>query len=72
MYTINDMPSQIGPGLVERLERVETATVGHFVYDGFIDRSISALLPDRRIFVVKGVLLWRPMSRSTRSKTMKR
>lgn len=49
MYTINDMPAQLAPDVVDMLERVETATVGHFLYDGFTDRSITGLLPDKRV-----------------------
>lgn len=48
-YTINDMPAQIAPGIVDMLERVETATVGHFSYDGFADRGITGLLPEKRV-----------------------
>lgn len=49
MFIVNDMPKQISPDLVALLERVETATVGHFLHSGFIDRELRAVLPEKRI-----------------------
>ena len=49
MFTINPMPKQIDASLIDLLEKVETATVGHFLHSGFVDRRISAVLPNKRI-----------------------
>lgn len=49
MFVVNDMPPQIDPGLVDLLEKAETATIGHFLYDGFVDRGVTPLLRGRRI-----------------------
>jgi 4-hydroxy-4-methyl-2-oxoglutarate aldolase len=49
MFTIRPMPAQIPGDLVRLLERVETATVGHVLHSSFVDRRISAVLPDKRI-----------------------
>lgn len=49
MFITNPMPPQISDELIMLLERVETATVGHFMHSGFVDRHISAVLPNKRI-----------------------
>jgi regulator of RNase E activity RraA len=49
MFITNPMPAQISDDLVALLERVETATVGHFLHSGFVDRHIGAVLPNKRI-----------------------
>ncbi len=49
MFVVNDMPKQIDGSLVELLEQAETATIGHVLYEGFVDRGIAALLPRRRV-----------------------
>ncbi|MBN9064339.1 MAG: 4-hydroxy-4-methyl-2-oxoglutarate aldolase [Rhizobiales bacterium 65-9] len=49
MFTVNDMPPQIDASLVDLLEQAETATIGHVLYEGFVDRRIAPLLPGRRI-----------------------
>ncbi|MBD9596934.1 RraA family protein [Ensifer sp. ENS05] len=49
MYTINDMPKPIDRELIEMLEKVETATVGHVLYDAFVGPGITPLIPDRRV-----------------------
>ncbi len=49
MYQLNDMPAQIGAEAVALLEQVETATVGHFLHDSFVDPDIKAVLPDKRV-----------------------
>jgi 4-hydroxy-4-methyl-2-oxoglutarate aldolase len=49
MFVVNDMPKQIDHALVELLEQAETATIGHVLYEGFVDRGIAALLPRRRV-----------------------
>lgn len=48
-YEIGPMPEPLPAALVAKLERVETATVGHWRLWGFMDRGIRPLLPDRRI-----------------------
>ena len=48
-YRIEPMPAQISAALVEKLLKVETATVGHTQHWGFMDRRIQPLLPRRRI-----------------------
>ncbi|NIX77117.1 RraA family protein [Microvirga terricola] len=49
MFTVNPMPKQISQELVTLLEKVETATVGHFLHSGFLDRELRAVLPEKRI-----------------------
>jgi regulator of RNase E activity RraA len=49
MFTLNPLPPQIPDDVVTLLERVETATVGHILHTGFVDPSIRANLPDRRV-----------------------
>ncbi|EEQ92781.1 RraA family protein [Brucella intermedia] len=49
MYTINPMPEQIAESDLKLLSGVETATVGHWRFFGFMHRSIQPLLPKRRV-----------------------
>jgi 4-hydroxy-4-methyl-2-oxoglutarate aldolase len=49
MFTVNDMPPQIDASLVDLLEKAETATIGHVLYRGFVDRALTPLLPGRRV-----------------------
>ncbi|MDF2813623.1 MAG: RraA family protein, partial [Microvirga sp.] len=49
MFIVNDMPAQISSELVALLEKVETATVGHFLHSGFVDRELRAVLPEKRV-----------------------
>lgn len=49
MFVTNPMPTPISADLVELLEKVETATVGHVLHSGFVDRDIRAVLPNRRV-----------------------
>lgn len=49
MFILNDMPTPIDGALIAKLQRVETATVGHFRQQGFMDRGIQAVIPDKRI-----------------------
>src|SRR5436305_6979476 len=49
MFVVNDMPKQIDGALVTLLEQAETATIGHVLYEGFVDRGIAPLLPRRRV-----------------------
>jgi regulator of RNase E activity RraA len=48
-YVIASMPAQIETDLLEKAQRVETATIGHRRQMGFVDPSIQAVLPGRRI-----------------------
>jgi regulator of RNase E activity RraA len=48
-YRIAPMPPQIPAALVEKLRRVETATIGHSQHWGFMDRGIQPLLRGKRI-----------------------
>ncbi|MFK4822773.1 RraA family protein [Ochrobactrum quorumnocens] len=49
MYTVNPMPEQVAAGDLQLLSGVETATVGHWRFFGFMHRSIQPLLPKRRV-----------------------
>jgi regulator of RNase E activity RraA len=49
MFTIKPMPDQIAPELVELLEQVEVATIGHVLHSGFVDPAICAVLPHKRV-----------------------
>lgn len=49
MFTINPLPEPVAADLLRLLEKVETATVGHVLHSGFVDPSIRAVLPDRRV-----------------------
>ncbi|MFC7397159.1 RraA family protein [Chelatococcus sp. GCM10030263] len=49
MFVINEMPAQIDAGLVELLERVEVATIGHVLHSGFVDPALRAVLPNKRV-----------------------
>ena len=48
-YRIDPMPAQASAALIEKLRRVETATVGHTRHWGFMDRHIAPLLLRRRV-----------------------
>lgn len=49
MYTVKDMPPQISPEMAAKLAKCETATIGHFLHDVFLNREIRAVLPGKRI-----------------------
>lgn len=49
MYTVKDMPQQISKEMAEKLAKCETATIGHFLHDVFVNREIRAVLPGKRI-----------------------
>lgn len=49
MYTVKDMPQQISQEMAAKLATCETATIGHFLHDVFVDREIRAVLPGKRI-----------------------
>ena len=48
-YRIAAMPAQIAPALLDKLRKVETATVGHSRHWGFMDRGIQPLLRTKRV-----------------------
>ena len=49
MFVTNPLPPQMSPALISLLEQVETATVGHFLHSGFVDPTVRAVLPEKRI-----------------------
>lgn len=49
MFEVNEMPRQIDADLIALMARAETATIGHFLHSGFIDREIRAVLPDKHV-----------------------
>jgi 4-hydroxy-4-methyl-2-oxoglutarate aldolase len=49
MYTVKEMPQQISQEMAAKLAGCETATIGHFLHDVFLDREIRAVLPGKRI-----------------------
>lgn len=49
MFIVNPMPQQIAPALITKMEKVETATVGHFLHSGFLHRDLRAVLPEKRV-----------------------
>lgn len=48
-FVVHDLPATLPADLVSLLSRVETATIGHVLHDGFVDSDIRALLGDRRV-----------------------
>lgn len=48
-FVKNPLPAPVDPSLIEKLERVETATVGHFLHSVFMDAGIVAMGPEVRI-----------------------
>ena len=48
-YETAPMPPSLSAEVVGLLERVETATIGHWRHWGFCDRRIGTVLPGRRI-----------------------
>jgi 4-hydroxy-4-methyl-2-oxoglutarate aldolase len=49
MFIVEAMPAQIDAALVEKLERVEVATIGHVLHAGFVDPAIHAVIPTKRV-----------------------
>ena len=64
-YTLQDMPVQVDPKLLEKAQRVETATIGHRRFRGFADPAIQAVLPERRRVAGTAVTLALPGQDST-------
>ena len=46
-YQLRDMPEQIDPALLDKAQRVETATIGHRRQMGFCDPAIQCVLSGR-------------------------
>jgi 4-hydroxy-4-methyl-2-oxoglutarate aldolase len=49
MFTLNPLPPQLSPKLVEKLVRAEPATIGHFRDWGFMDPALRSMQRDVRI-----------------------
>ncbi|MDQ1182995.1 RraA family protein [Agrobacterium larrymoorei] len=49
MFIVNSMPEQISADVIELLEQVEVATIGHVLHSGFVDPDIRAVLPGKRV-----------------------
>lgn len=49
MFDLRPMPDQIDPALIAKLEKVETATVGHVLHSQFADIALRAVLPEKRV-----------------------
>lgn len=64
-YTINEMPQQVEPALLEKCARAETATVGHIRHMGFADRTIQNVLGQRITIAGTAVTLAIPAQDST-------
>ncbi|WP_206019029.1 RraA family protein [Salinicola acroporae] len=48
-YKINPMPEPIAADKLERLAKLETATLGHFYHFGFASPAISPVLPSKTV-----------------------
>ena len=49
VYKINPMPAPIPRGKLERLTRLETATIGHFYHFGFASPKIRPVMPGKTV-----------------------
>lgn len=49
MFTLNPLPPQLAPALVDKLVCAEPATIGHFRHWGFMDPGMQAMQQDVRI-----------------------
>ena len=49
MFDQRPMPDRIDPALIAKLQKVETATVGHMLHSQFADTGIRAVLPEKRV-----------------------
>lgn len=64
MYRIGDMPPVLPADIAQALAQVETATVGHWMWFGFMDPGIQGLLRGKRV-VGRAVTVAIPASDST-------
>ena len=60
MYIVNDMPPQIDRALIEKLSRVEPATIGHFRHHGFMDPDLRPVIADAGIVAGTAVTVQMP------------
>jgi regulator of RNase E activity RraA len=44
-YQIADMPPPLAPALVDKLRKVEVATIGHFRWRGFVSPDLTPVMP---------------------------
>lgn len=49
MYDVRDPAPQLAAALIEKMLRVETATLGHVLHHGFVDPAIAPLVPSTHI-----------------------
>jgi 4-hydroxy-4-methyl-2-oxoglutarate aldolase len=49
VFVLNPLPPQLPAAHIALLEQVETATVGHFLHSSFVDPTIRAVLPEKRV-----------------------
>jgi len=49
MFDMRPMPAHIDPALIAKLEKVETATVGHVLHSQFANIALRAVLPEKRV-----------------------
>jgi regulator of RNase E activity RraA len=48
-YVVNPMPAEVPAALIEKLRKVETASIGHFRHIGFMDPAIKPLIDGKHI-----------------------
>jgi len=49
VFELNDMPEGLPDDLIALMLKVETATIGHVLHDGFLHPRIKPVLPGRRV-----------------------
>lgn len=49
MFEVRDYPAPLPAELVQLMREVETATIGHVLHDGFLDRGIRAMVAGKRV-----------------------
>lgn len=49
MYKMRPLPAAVDPTSLERLSRLETATIGHTYQFGFADPALQSVLPDKAV-----------------------
>jgi 4-hydroxy-4-methyl-2-oxoglutarate aldolase len=60
MYVVEKMPPQVDAALIEKLSRVEPATIGHFRHSGFMDPDLRPVIADAPIVAGTAVTLQVP------------
>lgn len=48
-FAKNPLPPSLPQTLIDKLEQVETATIGHFLHSVFVDAAVAAVNPTKRI-----------------------